>query len=120
MTKPLSDFAMRGKVGAYRKWAQTSDRADATAPARSAFMRRFEDEVDPQRELSEFERQQRAHFAMRAFMADITRRRVLSRRRRSESDDSNPSPQFRARRGPASAGPSPTARRLKRGDPERS
>ncbi len=82
MTAPLPDTALRGRIGAYARWARTEDRVAATEPARSAFMRRFEDQVDPQRLLSDQERASRAHFAMRAYMADLTRRRLLSRRRK--------------------------------------
>ena len=80
VTAPLADSVLRGRIGAYARWARTEDRAAATEPARSAFMRRFEEQVDPQRLLSHEERSARAHFAMRAYMADLTRRRVLSRR----------------------------------------
>ncbi len=81
MTQRLPDTALRGRVGAYTRWARTEDRVAATEPARSAFMRRFERQVDPDGVLSEEERVSRAHFAMRAHMADLTRRRILSRRR---------------------------------------
>jgi hypothetical protein len=79
----MSDNAMRGRVGAYKRWAATDDRTAATAPARSAFLRRFETEVDPDGRLTEAERARRAYFAMRAYMADLSRRRVASRRRSS-------------------------------------
>lgn len=82
MTKPLSDAALRGRIGAYAKWAATDDRSAATAPARSGFLRRFEEEVDPDHKLGEDERARRAYFAMRAYMAELTRRRVATRRRR--------------------------------------
>ena len=82
MTRPLADSVLRGRIGAYARWARTEDRVAATEPARSAFMKRFEEEVDPQGLLSEEERSSRAHFAMRAYMADLTRRRLLSRRRK--------------------------------------
>ncbi len=82
MTAPLPDTVLRGRIGAYARWARTEDRVAATEPARSAFMRRFEEQVDPEGLLSEEERLSRAHFAMRAHMADLTRRRVLSRRRK--------------------------------------
>ncbi len=83
MTEPISDYAMRGRVGAYKRWAATDDRTAATAPARSAFLRRFEMEVDPDGRLAEPELARRAYFAMRAYMADLSRRRVASRRRSS-------------------------------------
>jgi hypothetical protein len=39
--------AQRGRIGAYRQWSQTPDRAAHTEPARRAFLARFENEVDP-------------------------------------------------------------------------
>lgn len=84
MTKPISDFVLRGRIGAYARWAATDDRTTATAPARSAFLRRFEAEVDPDGLLEANERQIRADFAMRRYMADLSRRRVATRRRRLE------------------------------------
>ena len=81
MSDRLSDFALRGRIGAYTKWAQTKDRTAATAPARSAFLERFERQVDPNGHLSPEERSKRAYFAMRAYMADLARRRTLTRRR---------------------------------------
>jgi hypothetical protein len=82
MTRPLKDAALRGRIGAYSRWARTEDRTTATAPARSAFLRRFEVQVDPEGFLNTEERARRAHFALRAYMADLSRRRTLTRRRR--------------------------------------
>jgi hypothetical protein len=81
VTRPASDRALRGRVGAYRRWARTEDRAAATAAARLAFLRRFETAVDPEGHLPPQEREVRADFARRAYMADLSRRRVASRRR---------------------------------------
>jgi len=36
-----------GRVGAYRKWANSEDRTAATEPARKAFNARFADAADP-------------------------------------------------------------------------
>lgn len=84
MTRPASDRVLRGRVGAYRRWARTEDRTAATAPARSAFMRRFELAVDPDGRLAPHERATRADFARRAYMAELSRRRVATRRRRKK------------------------------------
>jgi len=46
-------------------------------------MARFLREVDPEGRLPEDERARRADLAMRAYMADLTRRRVVSRRKRT-------------------------------------
>jgi len=42
-----------------------------TGPARAAFLKRFEDEVDPERSLPEAERQKRAGHALKAHMAQL-------------------------------------------------
>ena len=83
MTRPVSDLTLRGRVGAYRRWAVTDDRREATAMARLAFLRRFETSVDPMGLLPPHEREIRAYFALRAYMAELSRRRVASRRRTS-------------------------------------
>jgi hypothetical protein len=89
MTEPVSDYVLRGRIGAYTRWAGTSDldRRSATKPAHNAFMARFERQVDPEGRLDPAERAKRAQFAMRAYMATLSRRRVLSRRRRKEGSD---------------------------------
>jgi hypothetical protein len=88
VTKPISDYVLRGRIGAYARWARTEDRRAATRPAHEAFVARFEREVDPEALLDPAERARRAQFAMRAYMASLNRRRVLSRRRkRREATD---------------------------------
>ena len=67
------------RAAAYDRWKQCPDRTAATAPAREAFYRRFEDEVDPDRKLSEAERTRRAEFARRAFYARIAAKSVAAR-----------------------------------------
>jgi hypothetical protein len=84
VTRPASDLTLRGRVGAYRRWATTEDRTAATAAARQAFLRRFETAVDPKGVLPEAEREVRANFARRAYMAELSRRRVASRRRKTK------------------------------------
>jgi hypothetical protein len=72
-----------GQAGAHKSWAQTEDRTARTAPAREAFNARFEDEVDPNRELTEVERARRAESARRAYYAELALRSVQARRRRA-------------------------------------
>jgi hypothetical protein len=69
-------------MGAYRRWAKTSDRTAATAPAREAFMGRFEREVDPEGVLPERERAQRAEAARRAYYAELALKSLAARRKR--------------------------------------
>jgi hypothetical protein len=84
VTRPVNDFVLRGRVGAYRRWASTADRRAATEAARLAFLRRFELAVDPDGVLPEHERAVRADFARRAYMAELSRRRVATRRRKAK------------------------------------
>jgi hypothetical protein len=89
MTRPVSDHVLRGRIGAYTRWARTQDRRAATKPAHDAFMARFEKEVDPDGRLDPAERAKRAQFAMRAYMATLSRRRVLTRRRRESEEQAD-------------------------------
>ena len=79
-----SDAALRGRIGAYVLHSRHDSR-ETTAPARAAFLRRFEDEVDPERSLPEAERQRRAIAARKAWMARLAYRsaRVRSSRRQT-------------------------------------
>ncbi len=58
-----SEHSQASRIGAQRSWARTSDPAARTAPARTAFLARFEDEVDPDRVLPTEERSARARLA---------------------------------------------------------
>jgi hypothetical protein len=71
-----------GRLGAYRRWARTSDRTAATAPARAAFASRFEREVDPDGKLPAHERAQRADAARSAFYAELALKRHQGKRRK--------------------------------------
>lgn len=63
------------RIAALSRWSKTDDRAAKTKPGRVAFMRRFEDEVDPNRQLDEHERQRRAGQAMHAHMLRLQLKR---------------------------------------------
>ena len=76
--------SLRSRLAAHASWARTSDRTERTRRAREAFMRRFEDEVDPDRLLSETERLQRAEQAKKAHFARLALRSSLARRVGSE------------------------------------
>ena len=60
---------LRARIAAYEKWAGTSDRSEATAKARAAFNRRFEDAADP-------ESARKAYFTRLAFESSKARRKV--------------------------------------------
>lgn len=64
------------------KTAATHDTKALTAPARAAFDRRFEDIVDPKRELSEKERARRVEAARKAHFTKLA---YASSRARSRS-----------------------------------
>jgi hypothetical protein len=81
--KPTAARTLGGRIGAYRRWARTSDWTAATAPAREAFMGRFEREVDPDGVLPERERAQRAQAARRAYYAELALKSLAARRKRA-------------------------------------
>jgi hypothetical protein len=72
--------ALRGRVAALSRWAATADRTAATSPARTAFLRRFELEVDPRGELDPVERARRASLSRRAYMTRLALRSATTRR----------------------------------------
>jgi hypothetical protein len=63
--------SLRGRIGAYTRWARTEDRVAATEPARRAFATRFEIEVDPDSVLPVAERHRRAEAARKAYFARL-------------------------------------------------
>lgn len=81
-----AERSLRGRMGAYVVHARYDPR-QTTAPARAAFMKRFLDEVDPDRVLPEPERQRRAASARKAYftrLAFLASRRRRDRQRRKE------------------------------------
>lgn len=73
--------SLRAKIAAHALHARR-DPHDTTAAASAAFLRKFEDEVDPRRELLEEERSRRAEHAMRAYMTRLRFEQVKARRHR--------------------------------------
>lgn len=69
MAATPGERSLIGRAGAHAKWARTTDRKAATAPARKGYMARFERLVDPNNELPEGERAIRAQHAMHEHMA---------------------------------------------------
>jgi hypothetical protein len=65
---------INARIAAEISWARTEDRSARTRPARIAFMRRFENEVDPDRKLPPDERARRANHALRAHMLRLRKR----------------------------------------------
>ncbi len=62
--------SLRARIAAHTKWAH-ADPVAGTAPARHAFLSRFEDEVDPEGILSESERRRRAEHAKKAYFTKL-------------------------------------------------
>ena len=71
-----------GRIGGLTV-AATHDTKAVTAPARRAFLARFENQVDPDRQLPADERARRAEAAKRAYMLSLAQRSAASRRRAS-------------------------------------
>lgn len=72
--------SLRARLASYESWKVTGDPAARTAPARSAFLSRFDREVDPEGTLPDAERHRRADAARKAY---FTRLAYASSRARS-------------------------------------
>lgn len=68
------------RAAAYQSWAGTDDRAQRTAPARAAFLSRFEKQVDPDGGLPEPERLRRAEAARRAYFLRLAEKSARVRK----------------------------------------
>ena len=72
--------SLRGAIGAHESWARTPDRPARTAPARAAFLDRFEREVDPDGTLPPADRAIRAEHARKAYFLRLALKSAESRR----------------------------------------
>ncbi|WP_432050270.1 hypothetical protein [Verrucosispora sp. NA02020] len=70
------------QIAAHTRWAHTADRSAATAPARTAFIARFERQVDPEGVLPLDERRKRAESAKKAHMLRLAAASAAARARR--------------------------------------
>jgi hypothetical protein len=75
-----SERQMRARLGAYAQHARY-DGVEITSKARAAFLARFENEVDPDRQLEAGERRRRADAAKRAHFTRMALRSAQSRRK---------------------------------------
>jgi hypothetical protein len=75
------DRALRARIAAHVLHAQISDEAEHTAPARAAFLSRFEREVDPDGVLEPDERARRAEHAKKAYFLKLA---LASRKARAK------------------------------------
>ncbi|BCL23462.1 hypothetical protein GCM10017668_53050 [Streptomyces tuirus] len=62
-----AERSLRAQIAAHTLWANCDDPSAHTAPARKAFLDRFEREVDPDGTLTTEERARRADHARRAY-----------------------------------------------------
>jgi hypothetical protein len=79
--------SLRGRLAAETSWANTVDPSARTAPARAAFLDRFERQVDPDGVLDPADRVRRAEHARKAHFARLALRSAQARRRRARPDD---------------------------------
>lgn len=75
-----SERTLRARLAAYSLHSKVDSRRHTQA-ARDGFIRRFEDEVDPERILSEQERQKRAERALKAHMTRLALKSARARRK---------------------------------------
>ena len=80
--KEASIRSLRGRIGAYQLHATHNSR-EITAPARRAFLARFEREVDPEGVLLPRERARRSEHARKAYFAKLAYLSAKARRRRA-------------------------------------
>ena len=73
--------ALISTIAAHEKWARTPDATAATAPARAAFLDRFDREVDPDGVLAPQERARRAEHARKAYFTRLALKSAQARRK---------------------------------------
>ncbi|MGH8930756.1 MAG: hypothetical protein ACRDZO_09065 [Egibacteraceae bacterium] len=77
-----SQRILRARLAAHALHARRDSR-EVTAPARAAFLRRFEDEVDPDRTLAPAERARRAEQARKAHFTRLALQSARTRQARA-------------------------------------
>ncbi len=88
-TSTSSDRArLLGKIGGHTAHSRHDSRC-LTEPARAAFLRRFEHEVDPDHVLTPDERLRRAGQARKAYFARLALASADARRRRASLHETN-------------------------------
>lgn len=75
----------RAQLAAHARWAKEADRLAATAPARAAMMRQFEDEVDPERKLPPVLRAKMAENARKAQLLRMSLKGVKARQAKAKA-----------------------------------
>lgn len=77
----LSDRSLRARLAAHTLHSRVADPAAHTAPARRAFLDRFEREVDPTGALPQAERTRRAEHARKAYFLRLAMASAKARRK---------------------------------------
>lgn len=77
--------SQRARIAALTRWSRHDPRPTGYR-AQAGLMRRFENEVDPNRELPEEERQRRAEAARKAHMTRLAYRSAIARSRKASGD----------------------------------
>ncbi len=78
-----SERALRARIAAHSKWACTADTTAATAAARTAFLDRFEREIDPDGLLSPEDRARMAQHARKAYFSKLALKSARARRKKA-------------------------------------
>ncbi|MGI8681956.1 MAG: hypothetical protein ACR2JO_07485 [Mycobacteriales bacterium] len=83
MPRPLTpeQRALRARIAAHTRWAHDDDPVGATVPARTAFLRRFETQVDPDGVLPPEVRARRADHAKSAYFLKLALASAKARRK---------------------------------------
>ncbi len=77
-----TERALNARIAAHALHAGVSDPSAHTAPARQAFLSRFDKQVDPDGVLEPAERARRAEHAKKAHMLGLARKSALARKGR--------------------------------------
>jgi len=82
LVEERSQRHLLAQIAAHRSWANTIDPTARTAPARRAFIAKFEREVDPDGALPPAERARRAEHARKAFYLSMALKSAQARKRK--------------------------------------
>jgi hypothetical protein len=78
--------SLRASLAAHVQWSREPDPSTRTAPGRSAFLQRFERQVDPDGTMDPGERARRAEHAKRAYFKRLALASSKARRARKTGD----------------------------------
>lgn len=87
-----AERSLRARIAAQLSWASTEDWSARTAPAREAFLERFEREIDPTGTMEPSIRSRRAAAARKAYFARLALKSAQARRRGGSTASKNGAP----------------------------